>query len=194
MLLTAAALLLASTSAPAQAAGEQSERDKVEAAIPAKAFAAPSKPRKLLIFDLDGTLVDSMEDIVGSVNRALRRVRLQPLKPARIAGFVGSGVRKLVELALREALGRAPDPDALDAAPDDSALLRTVGILANRRGDHLRAVSTLQSLVLRQPGDAEALFYLGKSLLAQGNRTEAAESLRQAAHAAGQDLVGEVGR
>lgn len=50
---TTAALLLAVAGTAAQAAGETSEREKVEAAIPATAFAAPSKPRKLLIFDLN---------------------------------------------------------------------------------------------------------------------------------------------
>jgi len=69
---------------------------------------------------------------------------------------------------------------ALDASPDDLPVLRATGILASRRGDHVRALSLLQNLVLKQPGDAEALFYLGKSQAAQRNRTEAAESLRQA--------------
>jgi len=48
-----AALLLATAGGGALAAGEASERDKVEAAIPAKASAAPQKPRQLLIFDLN---------------------------------------------------------------------------------------------------------------------------------------------
>ncbi len=51
--ISAAALLLATGGGAAQAAGEASDRDKVEAAIPAKAPAAPQKPRKLLIFDLN---------------------------------------------------------------------------------------------------------------------------------------------
>ena len=48
-----AALLLAAAGAESQAAGEASDREKIEAAIPAKAFVSPLKPRKLLIFDLN---------------------------------------------------------------------------------------------------------------------------------------------
>lgn len=51
--ISAAALLLATAGGGAQAAGEASDREKVEAAIPAKAPAAPQKPRQLLIFDLN---------------------------------------------------------------------------------------------------------------------------------------------
>lgn len=54
VLLTAAAvLLLATARVQTQAAGEGTEREKIEAAVPATAPAVPSKPRKLLIFDLN---------------------------------------------------------------------------------------------------------------------------------------------
>ncbi len=52
---------------------------------------------ELLIFDLDGTLVDSMEDIVRSANFTLRRLGLRELPRDTIRSFVGDGIRNLVK-------------------------------------------------------------------------------------------------
>ena len=57
-----------------------------------------------LIFDLDGTLVDSLSGIAGSLNRALQATGLPTHSNARIRGFVGNGARMLVT--------RAAPPDA----------------------------------------------------------------------------------
>jgi phosphoglycolate phosphatase len=58
---------------------------------------------KLMIFDLDGTLADTGEDLAGSVNRTLQSLGI-PKRPDReILGFVGDGVRKLIERSLGEA-------------------------------------------------------------------------------------------
>ncbi|WP_373045988.1 HAD family hydrolase [Vulgatibacter sp.] len=52
--------------------------------------------KKLLAFDLDGTLVDSRHDIAASANAALEAVGL-PRRPAdEIVRFVGGGARNLV--------------------------------------------------------------------------------------------------
>ncbi len=57
---------------------------------------------KLIIFDLDGTLVDSGEDIARSVNELRERGGLPSLPHARIQSYVGNGVRKLLERSLGE--------------------------------------------------------------------------------------------
>jgi len=67
---------------------------------------------RLLVFDLDGTLVDSSRDIAAAVNAALARV--SPGTPAipldAILSFVGEGARLLVERSLRHAdLGLSAD-------------------------------------------------------------------------------------
>lgn len=54
----------------------------------------------LLIFDFDGTLVDSGEDLVISVNHTLRGLGLPERTPGEIISFVGDGVDKLIERAL----------------------------------------------------------------------------------------------
>lgn len=66
------------------------------------------KPLKLLIFDLDGTLIDSRLDLVHSVNATLRHLRRPQLPPDVIATYVGDGAPTL----LRRALGD-PNDDAL---------------------------------------------------------------------------------
>lgn len=51
----------------------------------------------LLVFDLDGTLVDSAPDIVASLQRVLARLGRPVLPPDEVRAAIGSGVRKLVE-------------------------------------------------------------------------------------------------
>ena len=50
----------------------------------------------LLIFDLDGTLVDSLEDIATCVNRTRERFGLPPLSKAAVTAHVGDGSAALV--------------------------------------------------------------------------------------------------
>ena len=55
---------------------------------------------KLLIFDLDGTLIDSRKDIANSLNAALKQEGFPTLPNRQIENLVGWGARKLVEDAL----------------------------------------------------------------------------------------------
>jgi phosphoglycolate phosphatase len=64
---------------------------------------------KLLVFDLDGTLIDSAQDLCNSVNATLEFVGLRTLDDPTIASFVGNGVQVLVRKSLAEAGGTAPD-------------------------------------------------------------------------------------
>ncbi|HEX2056568.1 MAG TPA: HAD-IA family hydrolase [Nitrospiraceae bacterium] len=56
----------------------------------------------LLIFDLDGTLIESKWDIADSVNRTLRELDLPERTQEEIFGFVGDGVKRLLRLAVGE--------------------------------------------------------------------------------------------
>jgi phosphoglycolate phosphatase len=58
---------------------------------------------KLLIFDLDGTLVDSRADLAAGINHMRNSFGLEPLPLATISQYVGNGVRKLVERSLQGA-------------------------------------------------------------------------------------------
>ena len=56
----------------------------------------------LLIFDLDGTLIESKWDIAHSVNLTLVELGLPERPLEEIFGFVGDGVKKLLRLAVGE--------------------------------------------------------------------------------------------
>lgn len=57
----------------------------------------------LVIFDLDGTLVDSVSDIAEALNLTLRDCGLAQVDELIVRGWVGEGVRTLVQTALSEA-------------------------------------------------------------------------------------------
>lgn len=63
-----------------------------------------------ILFDLDGTLIDSRADLALAVNLTRRDAGLPPLPDARVVEFVGEGLRTLVARALPER------PEELDAA------------------------------------------------------------------------------
>ena len=55
---------------------------------------------RCLIFDLDGTLIDSKKDLILSVNATLQEMGRAPLDAEKIAGYVGRGAPRLIEQAL----------------------------------------------------------------------------------------------
>ena len=56
--------------------------------------------KKLCIFDLDGTLLDSLTDLAASCNYALRINNMPERTIDEVRMFVGNGVRKLMERAI----------------------------------------------------------------------------------------------
>jgi phosphoglycolate phosphatase len=69
---------------------------------------------ELLIFDLDGTLVDTVEDIAQAVNFSLRSLGFGEQSLASLAGYVGDGVRKLLQRAFS-----SEDPQLIDKAVEN---------------------------------------------------------------------------
>jgi len=55
---------------------------------------------ELIVFDLDGTLIDSKRDIAYAVNATLARINHPPLTDELIYQYVGNGVRPLIEKAV----------------------------------------------------------------------------------------------
>jgi phosphoglycolate phosphatase len=68
----------------------------------------------LMVFDLDGTLVDALPDLTAALNRMLAARGLQPLTQADVRPMIGDGTKKLVERAL--AARRQPYDDATERA------------------------------------------------------------------------------
>ena len=56
-----------------------------------------SKRIKAIIFDLDGTLLDTLQDLAQSVNYALAKFGLPQRTLDEIRNFVGNGIGKLIE-------------------------------------------------------------------------------------------------
>lgn len=69
----------------------------------------PVERLKLLVFDLDGTLIDSAQDLCNSVNAALAEFGRARLDDPRIAGYVGNGALMLMRRALAASDGIPPE-------------------------------------------------------------------------------------
>ncbi len=61
--------------------------------------------KPIVICDLDGTLIDSREDLADAVNLMLAEYGLPPLSVETVTGYIGNGARKLVERATQGRVG-----------------------------------------------------------------------------------------
>ncbi len=66
---------------------------------------------KMVLFDLDGTLVDSVPDLAYCVDQMLQTLHLPPRGETAVRNWVGNGVERLVERALSNDLHGKPDTD-----------------------------------------------------------------------------------
>src|SRR5262245_56128187 len=89
-------------------------------------------PRAVL-FDLDGTLIDSAPDIAAAVNELLGRRGLGPLTLDQVVSMIGNGTKKLTERAFAATSGPL-SPDELD---------QRYAEMLEIYGRHLTGVTTL---------------------------------------------------
>jgi phosphoglycolate phosphatase len=68
----------------------------------------------LLIFDLDGTLIDSKEDLAYAVNATRRHMGMSELDHHRVHSYVGNGAPVLIRRALGEQATEAQVQEALE--------------------------------------------------------------------------------
>ena len=116
---------------------------------------------QVILFDLDGTLIDSVPDLRSSVNMLLGEDGHPPLTLDQVRSMIGNGVRKLVERAYA-ASGVTLEGEALDAATD-----RMMAVYGGR----LTAETTLM------PGAAEIISAYHRARVKLGvvtNKPEAA--------------------
>jgi phosphoglycolate phosphatase len=81
----------------------------------------PKAKIKLLLFDLDGTLIDSRKDIANSINATRAHYHLAPLSEDQIVSYVGDGAPVVVRRAFGYADDqtlKAKDEDFLEEAYD----------------------------------------------------------------------------
>ncbi len=100
----------------------------------------------LMIFDFDGTLADTREDIIKAVNYTLRALGLPEKPEAEIAGFIGDGSRKLIERSLQFGYS-AGHPEKMDEA---------MAVFLKYYGEHLLDSTGLY------PGVVEVLEHFGE--------------------------------
>lgn len=73
---------------------------------------------QLIVFDLDGTLVDSVPDLAAAVDRMRVQLGLAPAGEDKVRGWVGNGAALLV----RRALADSADPAAVAQVNDEQHL------------------------------------------------------------------------
>jgi len=100
----------------------------------------------LLVFDLDGTLIDSRLDLIHSINATLRHFERPELSGDVIASYVGDGAPTLVQRALG---------DSADGKLFDDALLYFLGYYRMHKLDHTTVYEGIPETLaaLAQQGD-----------------------------------------
>jgi phosphoglycolate phosphatase len=107
-------------------------------------------PCRLFLFDLDGTLIDSREDITRAVNTVLSQMGQRALSTAEVIRFVGDGIETLIQRVLRNAIGAEPSDDQVRAG---------INLLLAEYRDHLIGSTCLY------PGVRETLAALRRAKL-----------------------------
>ncbi len=105
-------------------------------------FLRPFDPRRLrlLVFDLDGTLIDSRLDLIQSVNATLRHLDRPELPGDLVASYIGNGAPALV----RRALG---DADAANEALFQEALDYFLAYYRLHKLDHTTAYAGIPEVL-----------------------------------------------
>jgi len=83
---------------------------------------------RLFLFDLDGTLIDSREDIARALNAVLTRMGQRALSIPKVVRFVGDGIEALMQRALHDVMGDEPDANLVRAG---------VNMMIEEYGKHL---------------------------------------------------------
>lgn len=85
-----------------------------------------------IVYDLDGTLADTAEDLVATLNWLLGREGLAPLKVEIAGSLLGAGARALIKRGFA-ASGKTLDPQAIDALFADYLAYYSAHIVVHTR-------------------------------------------------------------
>jgi phosphoglycolate phosphatase len=106
---------------------------------------------RTVVFDLDGTLVDTAPDLINALNVVLAREGLPPMPLASARNMIGGGARKLIERGL-EAEGREVSLAVLARMTDDF-----IGHYAEHIADDSRPFEGLEAALDALAGDGYRL-------------------------------------
>src|SRR4051812_30272636 len=97
-----------------------------------------------IVFDLDGTLVDTAPDLVGTLNVLLRQEGLKPLPMDEARPLIGHGARRLIERGFQAA--NAPLEDRKLAELFERFLAHYVAHIADESRPFPGAVEALERM------------------------------------------------
>jgi phosphoglycolate phosphatase len=121
-----------------------------------------ARPFDLILFDLDGTLVETAPEIADAVNDTLTALGHAPVAQKQVDDWIGHGTRELLIKALAQALGAAPE--AVRAA-------ESFGAIEAEFGRHYQArCGTRSHLYPRVRESLEALRAAGVKLAVVTNK------------------------
>ena len=108
-----------------------------------------------VLYDMDGTTLDTLGDLTDSVNYALSQFSLPPVSPKKLAAFLGNGAKRLIDRSCPE----GTDQETIDKAYaiyapwyNDHCSIKTApyeGILELM--EKLRAMGIKQAVVSNKP-------------------------------------------
>jgi len=101
---------------------------------------------RLVIFDLDGTLLDTIDDLAAALNAARRMNGLRQQDVSQVRSFVGNGVVKLIERSLEA------DPGIYDETLRDRLLKDNISYYASHCIGRTRPYDGIQALLGRLKG------------------------------------------
>lgn len=102
--------------------------------------------KKGILFDLDGTLLDTLEDLTDSVNYALAQFGCPPRTVPEIRDFIGNGAKKLIERSLP---GKENDPPVEEVLACYQQYYKAHSCIKTR--PYPGVVEALQTLASRYP-------------------------------------------
>ena len=120
-----------------------------------------SKFYQAIIFDLDGTLLNTLQDLAASTNYALSYMGFPTRTLAEVRKFVGNGVAKLIERAVP--LGTAPE-----------AISETLGIFKAHYAEHCEDTTAPYEGITAL---LDALLAEGKTIAVVSNKIDSAVSV-----------------
>ncbi|MXV37985.1 phosphoglycolate phosphatase [Flavobacteriaceae bacterium Ap0902] len=74
--------------------------------------------KKFIIFDLDGTLINSLPDIANAINHTFSQIGYKELSVEDVSTMIGNGVKLLIERALNKTTGEKPTLEEVQKTMD----------------------------------------------------------------------------
>ena len=92
-----------------------------------------STKRRAIVFDLDGTLVDSAPDIQDAINTVLGEEKRTEVGLSRVIGMIGDGAEQLVARAFAESGARPEGAALLTCFPASSPAMKPIPPVSRSR-------------------------------------------------------------